>query len=279
MKIRYLGTAAAEGVPAVFCNCGHCTNARKLKGKEYRSRAQAVINDDLMIDLGPDTYQSALRFGVDLSAIKYLLITHTHEDHFLPFELTVRGEGYAKDMVQKDIYIYGNNRVKERYDHLLAERMPPQIAAGIHFCQLTPFKRESIGDYQVTPLPADHMLEESAFVYLIEKDGKSILYLNDTGRRIDSALQYLGSLGTTLDFIGFDCTYGITEAGKYNGHMSIYDNALMLERMRAEGIAGQHTYAMSTHFSHWYLIPFEKLQKLASELSLSVAYDGIEITI
>lgn len=29
MKIKYLGTAAAEGVPAIFCRCEVC---RKIKG-------------------------------------------------------------------------------------------------------------------------------------------------------------------------------------------------------------------------------------------------------
>ena len=27
MKLTYLGTAAAEGFPAVFCNCEHCREA------------------------------------------------------------------------------------------------------------------------------------------------------------------------------------------------------------------------------------------------------------
>ena len=27
MKITFLGTAAAEGFPAIFCNCEHCREA------------------------------------------------------------------------------------------------------------------------------------------------------------------------------------------------------------------------------------------------------------
>ena len=30
MKLRYLGTAAAEGWPAVFCRCPHCDRASTL---------------------------------------------------------------------------------------------------------------------------------------------------------------------------------------------------------------------------------------------------------
>ena len=33
MKIKYLGTAAAEGVPAIFCDCETCRYVRKHGGK------------------------------------------------------------------------------------------------------------------------------------------------------------------------------------------------------------------------------------------------------
>ena len=36
MKLKYLGTAAAEGIPALFCRCEMCAYARKAGGKEIR---------------------------------------------------------------------------------------------------------------------------------------------------------------------------------------------------------------------------------------------------
>ncbi len=39
MKLKYLGTAAAEGIPALFCNCKHCASARELSGKNIRTRS------------------------------------------------------------------------------------------------------------------------------------------------------------------------------------------------------------------------------------------------
>ena len=56
MKIRYLGTAAAEGWPALFCSCPICTHAREHGGKNLRTRTQAILDDDLLIDFPPDTY-------------------------------------------------------------------------------------------------------------------------------------------------------------------------------------------------------------------------------
>ena len=55
MKLTYLGTAAAEAVPAIFCNCEICKEARKLGGKNVRTRSQALINDDLLLDFPAGT--------------------------------------------------------------------------------------------------------------------------------------------------------------------------------------------------------------------------------
>ena len=49
MKIKYLGTAAAEAFPAIFCNCKYCEEARELGGKNIRTRSQSLVNDDLLI--------------------------------------------------------------------------------------------------------------------------------------------------------------------------------------------------------------------------------------
>ena len=32
MKIKFLGTGAAEGIPSTFCNCKICEYARRFKG-------------------------------------------------------------------------------------------------------------------------------------------------------------------------------------------------------------------------------------------------------
>lgn len=90
MKIRYWGSAAAEGVPGIFCHCPVCREARAKGGRFVRARTQAVIDDALLVDLGADTYLNSVRFGFDLSQIGDVLITHAHSDHFYPHELLMR---------------------------------------------------------------------------------------------------------------------------------------------------------------------------------------------
>ncbi len=49
MEIQYLGTAAAEGLPALFCDCETCRKARVAGGKEVRTRTQAVVDRRVLI--------------------------------------------------------------------------------------------------------------------------------------------------------------------------------------------------------------------------------------
>ena len=70
MKIQWIGTAAAEGWPAVFCQCQACRRAALLGGKNIRTRLGAIIDDILLLDLNPDLYAQKLHFGLDLCRIR-----------------------------------------------------------------------------------------------------------------------------------------------------------------------------------------------------------------
>ena len=66
MEIQYLGTAAAEGLPALFCGCDICNRARKAGGKEVRTRTQSIVDGRLLIERGsspppPRTFWAATR--------------------------------------------------------------------------------------------------------------------------------------------------------------------------------------------------------------------------
>ena len=43
MKLQYLGTAAAEGMPAVFCQCPICREAARPGGKDLRIINRAMV--------------------------------------------------------------------------------------------------------------------------------------------------------------------------------------------------------------------------------------------
>ena len=112
MKLTYLGTAAAEGWPALFCRCEYCMKALERGGKNLRTRSQAMVNDDLLIDFPADSFSHMQQNGLDFSAVKNLLITHSHMDHFSPSDLHLRSSSfYAHNQTSDSLTLYGNERV------------------------------------------------------------------------------------------------------------------------------------------------------------------------
>ena len=77
MKIKFLGTGASEGIPDLFCRCAVCEKARLHKGRENRTRAGLMVDDDLLIDFSPDFFSNSIKFGIDGNKIETLLITHS----------------------------------------------------------------------------------------------------------------------------------------------------------------------------------------------------------
>lgn len=71
MIITFLGTAAANAFPEAFCKCGNCAKARALRGPSLRKRSAAVINDDLLIDLGPDIMTASHMHACPLDNVRY----------------------------------------------------------------------------------------------------------------------------------------------------------------------------------------------------------------
>ena len=82
MKYTFYGTAAAEGIPAIFCECEACNRARKLGGKNIMTRSQSVIDGVLGIDFSADSYLHVINYGMPERDISSYLITHNHMDHF-----------------------------------------------------------------------------------------------------------------------------------------------------------------------------------------------------
>ena len=174
------------GLPRAVLQLPGLPEAARLGGRNIRTRSQALINRDLLLDLPPDTYLHKLQNGLDLSEVRCLFVTHWHMDHFYPQELTVRGSYYSHDMVSPELDIYCAAETKALFDQLAWEANRETLDA-LHFHILTAFETVRSGDYRVTPLPANHMheLEKDGrphpYIYLIESAGRKLLYAHDTG--------------------------------------------------------------------------------------------------
>ncbi len=279
MKLQYLGTAAAEGWPSAFCNCPYCQQARKLGGKNIRTRSQALVDRELLLDFPCDTYLHALREKINLSAVRWLLVTHSHTDHFYPAELVNRGGCYSHDMDSPTLDIYCNEAVKAYFYKAAGHELEQDVENRITFHIVKPFQTFAAGPYQVTALPAKHMSTEQALFYLIEKDGRSLLYAHDTGRFYPEVTEFLRNRGKAIDLISLDCTSGCYENGEENGHMGFPDTVVMKQKLLEIGAADGHTRFILNHFSHNGKWLYEELAARGAAENMEPSYDGMTVTV
>lgn len=274
MKITYLGTGAAEGIPALFCNCDYCTAAR-AEGR-VRSRSQLLI-DDLSVDFPPDVFYHAARFNVDFSAIRYILVSHAHMDHFYAHDFILRGYKYAADMSEPALDIFANAEAAEIFAESTRREMRGEIGATISVHEISAFEKVVFGPFTVHTLKAQHSSREP-LIFLIEKDGKRILHLHDTGTVPQESYEYLSRLEKKpCDLITLDCTFLWDRTPENARHMGLDENIRVLSRLQELGFVNERTKKVITHFSHNARPTEENIKRAEQEFGVIAAFDGMTL--
>ena len=274
MKITFLGTAAAEGVPAIFCNCEYCQNARLKGGKNIRTRSQAIIDDCLLIDYPPDSYMHMLKGELRFDKVKALIFTHSHSDHCYPHDLILHSGVYAKEPMVETLQVYCGKGV---YNRFLKELEGVEFA-GMNLHLINPFESFVVNGYIITPLPARHD-DENCYIYIIEKDHRHILYANDTGYFFDNVFSYIEEKKIRFDFINYDCTAIDVPVSDEYRHMGIANILKCAERLKRMGAVDANTIQCITHFSHGNNPDQDRMEELVKNIGFSVAFDGYSILI
>ena len=283
MKFQFLGTAAAEGWPAAFCNCRYCKEAIRLGGRNIRTRSQSLVNGEMLIDFPPDTYMHKLAYGLDLTAIKYLLVTHKHMDHFFPQELAIRGGIFSHDMTYEKMSIYCAKETKEHFDLISKDDLGQERYELLEWHILKPFVTETFGQYQLTPLPASHMGEgnEPFVFHIVDENGTSVLYLLDSGYYKDEVWDYFEKTAEKsgpVSMVVYDTTDAATETD-HARHMGFSEVKRVKQRMSSIGIVGGNTICVLDHFSHNGKYLHYEMTALAEKENCIVAYDGMELNL
>lgn len=75
----FLGTGASMGTPVVTCQCAVC---RSQDPRNHRLRPSGLLKlegQQILVDVGPDFREQALRYGID--RLDGVVLTHGHYDH------------------------------------------------------------------------------------------------------------------------------------------------------------------------------------------------------
>lgn len=274
MKIKYYGTGAAEGIPALFCNCDVCRNALKVRGKEIKTRSQALVDDKILIDFPADTYMHVLYGGLDLKNIRTLIITHDHSDHIYERDFWCRLEGVANNIVEKPLDVYLTRAAYKRCAEYLNTDMKDTKRVVLH--EITPFVPFEAEGYKIIPLAAKHAEKTDPVIFIIEKGGKSLLYAHDTGTFPEKTSEFLSKYGGRFDFVSLDCTGTLKE---YNGggHMTLGADKETFDMLVGYGVCDKNTIVYVNHFSHNGGSTHDQLSVAAAKYGFAVAYDGLEV--
>ena len=275
MELQYLGTAAAEGWPALFCDCRICRHARETGGKELRTRTQSLVDGKILIDFPPDTYAHALGYSLQLGKIKHLLVTHSHMDHFFPVELIHRHE-HCGHHAEGMLHVYGNEAVEEAfYGAVLIDRFRVHpLDEAVKFVRLKPFGDFMADGYHIIPVPADHDKREQCFIYIIEKDGKCILYGHDTGMAL-SREAWDCIFSHKYGLVSLDATMGKKQTDGY--HMGLPDGIAFVKLLEAQGCLQEDTVKVINHFSHNGEMTHQQLEEFAETHGMKAAFDGMKV--
>lgn len=278
MKLTFLGTAAAEGVPAVFCNCPMCVRAKAKGGKDIRTRSQILIDDDTLFDFPMDTYMHMLRYKLDLSKITRVLITHAHMDHCYPQEFCMRGGPFAHNMTEDNVTVFCNDTVHDMFLNDTAREIRDEVKRGITLRTLRPYDCVAGDDMKIIALPASHTKGEKCLVYYVERNGVGALLLNDTGPLGADVFKRLVDMGGKVDIAALDCTYGAIRHGA-GRHMGLYDIVDQYELMNRVGVLARNASVYATHLSHNTDLDYDGISAAAKPYGITVAYDGLQVSV
>lgn len=167
MKIQFLGTGDAFGSGGRFNTCFH-----------VRDQAGAFL-----VDCGASSMIAIRKFNVDPNAIRAVLITHLHGDHFggLPYFIL---DAQLVSRRTTPLIVAGPPGLNERLSVAMENAFPGSTKVERRFRvevrELEPRQAHEVAGVVVTPFVVKHACGAPPYALRINVDGKILCYSGDT---------------------------------------------------------------------------------------------------
>lgn len=217
MKITFLGTS--HGVPAADRYCS--SSMIEVNGSVY------------LIDAGAPTIDLLIRKGVNLDAVKAVFTTHLHGDHvfgvlqmaslFNWYFKTTDADFYLTEQAGIDVI----DKTIETIDGKLCERVRLKLMTAD-----TVYEDKNI---RVTPFPTQHLAHAGrpAYSYLVEAEGKKVLFSGDLSGRLEKQDFPVYALENEVDLM-------ICEMA----HFGVEHTEPYLEKCKAKELVFNHVFPL-----------------------------------
>ena len=281
MRAQFLGTAASEGYPDPFCDCANCQRARELGGSNLRKRCALLIDDELLIDLGPDLLAASQRHNIPLTRLRYCLQTHEHQDH-LHTDFFLARSPYCGVHDAPPLDFYGTEgalaQIRGDLPHfarLGEDEASARLRLTLH--PIAPFQTLAVGPYRVSTLLAAHDPTLVPLLYVVECDGCALFYATDTGPLPEATWAALRAWDGRLDAVIMDHTFGYNAASA--SHLNGEQFRAEIAQLRDHNLLADDAHIYATHLAHHSNLPHETLVAEAAAHGYLVAHDGLAIAI
>lgn len=287
--IRFLGTGAADWASGHECSetCrARCAQNRELGGRNVRRFSSIFVAPDTVIDFTGHGHDALDAYGIEREAIRNVIITHGHYDHFQPLEIMELASRLPHPLV-----VYGNDSVGYALDFAAHHSWDPEDgrfvpraeSSNIVFGLAAPEQSFRTATATVTPVPANHMIdkrhlipEQQALNYVLELDGRTLFYGLDSSFVLPRTFDVLGRY--VFDVAILDATFGDMQIDPAtSGHLNFAMLRQTIEQFRQTNLFQDGARIVAAHLSRCYVDPHDLVVDKLSEQGITLAYDGMTV--
>jgi phosphoribosyl 1,2-cyclic phosphate phosphodiesterase len=255
MRSHFLGTGGAEGIPAMGCECNHCTRARQEGGRLVRQRSAVLFSlsgYELSLDTPPDIRE--LLETSDARTSQGIFLSHKHFDHAGGLEEFLywnQGVDLFNEscMYQRLIRVNGGDRLADVTFHFAIHP-----GMGIRF-----------NDFFFTPFEVRHT--GPCFGLAIFEGQRRVAHAADADRRLSNYARWLIQ-GVEVLIVNTP----FFEHREEESHLSVEEAITLKDEVGANKV-------ILTHANHSNL-PHDELEAYVAQFEgITVAYDGLTVEV
>lgn len=283
MKMVFLGTSAGEQYPGFWCHCENCEKARRLGGKNRRKNSCVWIAADTMIDFPAETFMQAERYGIEPARARYVLFTHSHEDHFFPYVFGWRRMPKGMQLPPPKnlagprfsevtpIHIYGNEKVCAGIGKWVRGDLTEY---ALELTRVEAFHSYEIGPMRVTPVLANHPDgDQRGLNYIVHREGKTFFYGLDTGWFLDESYREIAR--HRYDLVVMEGTFGF--GAEAECHMNLRKLVEAHRRFEKDGLLNPKALFCASHLCPHFTPVHDEVAPVMAKDGITVAYDGMVV--